>query len=158
MYSPRNYFCWREVMALLDLKNSMCTSVRNENKVAFRCLCVTSAVCFVPGWSWKAENWSCGRWELGPEWHYKQSCVRISIQFLFSRYFLYLHFKCYPESFLYPPPALLSYLPTPTSWLWCSILEHIKFAIPRGLSSQWWLTRPSSATYAARGMSSGVTG
>jgi hypothetical protein len=34
---------------------------------------------------------------------------------------------------------------------------HIKFAIPRGLSSQWWLTRPSSATYAARDMSSGVS-
>jgi hypothetical protein len=33
---------------------------------------------------------------------------------------------------------------------------HIKFAIPRGLSSQWWLTRPSSATSAARDTSSGV--
>jgi hypothetical protein len=27
-----------------------------------------------------------------------------------------------------------------------------------GLSSQWWLTRPSYATYAARDMSSGGTG
>jgi hypothetical protein len=32
---------------------------------------------------------------------------------------------------------------------------HIKFAIPRGLSSQWWPGRPSSATYAARDTSSG---
>jgi hypothetical protein len=29
---------------------------------------------------------------------------------------------------------------------------------PRGLSSQWWLTRPSSATYATRDTSSGDTG
>ena len=42
------------------------------------------------------------------------------------------------------PPALLSFPPTPTSWPWHSpVLGHIKFAIPRGLSSQRWLTRPS---------------
>jgi hypothetical protein len=55
---------------------------------------------------------------------------------IFIRYFLHLHFKCYPESTLYPPPALLPYPPTPTSWPWHSpVLGHIKFAIPRGLSS-----------------------
>ena len=33
-------------------------------------------------------------------------------------------------------PALLPYPPTPTSWPWCSsVLGHIKFARPRGLSS-----------------------
>jgi hypothetical protein len=53
------------------------------------------------------------------------------------RYFLYIHFKCYPESSLYPPSALLPYPPTSTSWPWHSlVLGHIKFAIPRGLSSQ----------------------
>jgi hypothetical protein len=53
------------------------------------------------------------------------------------RYFLYLHFNCYPESSLYPPPSLLPYPPTPTSWPWSfSVLGHIKFARPRGLSSQ----------------------
>jgi hypothetical protein len=53
----------------------------------------------------------------------------------FIRYFLYLHFKCYPESSLYPP--LLPYPPIPTSWPWHSPeLGHIKFAIPRGLFSQ----------------------
>jgi hypothetical protein len=58
--------------------------------------------------------------------------------FFFIRYFLYLHFKCYPESPLYPPPALLPYPPNPTSWPWRSpVLGHIKFARPRGLSSQW---------------------
>ena len=29
-------------------------------------------------------------------------------------------------------------------------MGHIKFALSRGLSSQWWLTRPSSVTYAAK--------
>jgi hypothetical protein len=77
----------------------------------------------------------------------------------FIRYFLYLHFKCYPESSLYPPPILLAYPPSPSSWPWRSpVLGRRKFARPRGLSSQWWPTRPSSATYAARDRSSGVTG
>ena len=54
-----------------------------------------------------------------------------------------------------PPP--LPYPPIPTSWPWHSpVLRHIKFARPRGLSSQWWSTRPSSATYATRVQSSGV--
>jgi hypothetical protein len=34
---------------------------------------------------------------------------------LFIRYFLHLHFKCYPKSPLYSPPALLPNPPTPTS-------------------------------------------
>jgi hypothetical protein len=55
-----------------------------------------------------------------------------------------------------PPPPSLPYPPTPNSWLWCSpVLGHIKFARPRDLSSQWWPTRPSSDTYAARDTSSG---
>jgi hypothetical protein len=79
--------------------------------------------------------------------------------FFFIKYFLYLHFKCYPESSLYPPHTLLPYQPTPTSWPRHSpVLGHIKFPRPRGLSSQWWLNRPSSATYAARDTSSGGTG
>jgi hypothetical protein len=61
------------------------------------------------------------------------------------RYFLHLHFKCYPKSPPYPsPPALLPYPPTPTSWPWhFPILGHIKFARPSGLSAQWWPTKPS---------------
>jgi hypothetical protein len=79
--------------------------------------------------------------------------------FYFIRYFLYIHFKCYPENSLYPPSFLLPCLPIPTSWPWHSpVLGHIKFAIPRGLSSQGWATRPSSATYAARDTRSGGTG
>jgi hypothetical protein len=67
-------------------------------------------------------------------------CFFLSSSFFF-RYFLYLHFKCYPESPPYPLPALLPYPPTPTSWPWCSpVLGHIKFARPRGLFSQYgWL-------------------
>jgi hypothetical protein len=35
------------------------------------------------------------------------------------------------------PSAMLPYPPTPTSWPWRSpVLRHIKFARPRGLSSQ----------------------
>jgi hypothetical protein len=45
----------------------------------------------------------------------------------FIRYFLHLHFKCYPESPLYPPPALLPNPPTPASWPWHSpVLGHIR--------------------------------
>jgi hypothetical protein len=63
-----------------------------------------------------------------------------NVSFLLYIFFIYIsNFKCYPESSLYPPPppALLPYPPTPASWPWHSpVLGHIKFAIPRGLSSQ----------------------
>jgi hypothetical protein len=58
----------------------------------------------------------------------------------FTRYFLYLHFQCYPESPLYPPPTLLANPPTPASWSWHSpVLEHIIFARPRSSppSDRW---------------------
>ena len=72
------------------------------------------------------------------------------------RYFLHLHFQCYPKSPPDPLRPLLPYPPAPPFWPWRSpVLKHIKFARPRGLSSQWWPIRPSSATYAARDMSSG---
>jgi hypothetical protein len=71
----------------------------------------------------------------------------------FIRYFLHLHFQCYPKSPPLAPPLL--YPPTPTSWPWRSpVLRHIKFAKPMSLSFQWWLTRPSSDTYADRNTSS----
>jgi hypothetical protein len=57
-----------------------------------------------------------------------------SHSFFLIRYFLHLHFQCYPKSPPYPPPPL-PFPPTPTSWPWHSpVLRHIKFAIPRGLS------------------------
>ena len=54
----------------------------------------------------------------------------------FIRYLLHLHFKCYPKSRLNPPPALLPFPLTPTSWpCFSPVLGHIKFGRPRGLSS-----------------------
>jgi hypothetical protein len=50
---------------------------------------------------------------------------------IFYMFTLAGHFKCYPESSLYPLPALLPYPTTPTSWPWRSpVLGHIKFARP----------------------------
>jgi hypothetical protein len=99
------------------------------------------------------------RMEMSEIYTIKETIVLFFYFWFLIRYFLYFHFKCYPESPLYPPPTLLLYQPTPTSWPWHSpVLGHIKFVRPRGLSSQIWPTRPSSATYAARDMSSGSTG
>jgi hypothetical protein len=77
----------------------------------------------------------------------------------FIRYFLHLHFKCYPKSPLYPLPCPAP-LPTHSHFLALvnPVLRHIKFVRPRDLSSQWWSTRPSSATYVAKDTSSGGTG
>jgi hypothetical protein len=51
-----------------------------------------------------------------------------SQQVLSIRYFLHLHFKCYPESPLFPSPALLPNQPTLASWPWhCPVLGHIIF-------------------------------
>ena len=48
---------------------------------------------------------------------WKQNSVAVDIIFLFISYFLYLRFKCYPDSPLYPAlaPALLPNPPTPAS-------------------------------------------
>jgi hypothetical protein len=64
--------------------------------------------------------------------------VSFFLFFLLDIFFIYIsNFKCYPKSSLYPPPTLLPYPPIPTSWPWhFPVLGHIKFAIPRGLSSQ----------------------
>jgi hypothetical protein len=78
-------------------------------------------------------------------------------QFLKGIFFIYISnaISKVPHTLPIPLP-LLSYPPTPTSWPWHSpVLEHIRFARPRGLSSQRWPTRSSSATYAARDRGSG---
>jgi hypothetical protein len=52
-------------------------------------------------------------------------------KYIFIRYFLHLHFRCYPQSPLYPPPALLPNPPTPASWPWHSpVLGHMIFTRP----------------------------
>jgi hypothetical protein len=54
---------------------------------------------------------------------------------LLIRYFLHLHFKCYRQSPLLPPPLSPALLPnphTPASWPWHSpVLGHIIFEKPR---------------------------
>jgi hypothetical protein len=102
--------------------------------------------------------------------NYKLIAVRCIICCFWYIIFLFLAFCCYfllgifliyisnaipkvPHT--HPPP--LPYPHTPPFWPWHSpVLGHIKFASPMGLSFQWWLTRPSLDTYAARDKSSGV--
>jgi len=91
---------------------------------------------------------------------YDKGGRHIIIQSLFIYLFLLGIFFIYISNAIPKVPHTLSpqlpYPPTPTSWPWHSpVLRHIKFARPMGLSFQWWPTRPSSDTYAARGTSSG---
>jgi hypothetical protein len=52
--------------------------------------------------------------------------------FFLIRYFLHLHFKCYPKSPLYPPPALVPNPPTPALWPWRPpVLGHITRSLLR---------------------------
>jgi hypothetical protein len=78
--------------------------------------------------------------------------------FLLGIYFyIHLHFIFYPKSPLYPPHPCSPPHPLPLLGPGVfPVLGHIKFARPRGLSSQRWPTRPSSATYAAKTRTLGV--
>jgi hypothetical protein len=64
---------------------------------------------------------------------YKMKHIQLPIFIsFFIRYFLHLHFKCYPESPLYHPPLLLPNPSTNASWPWHSpVLGHMIFAGPR---------------------------
>jgi hypothetical protein len=68
---------------------------------------------------------------------------------LFIRYFLHLHFKSWKS----PIPSPCS-APQPTNFqflaLAFSCTEAYDLRKTKGLSSHWWPTRPSSATYATR--------
>jgi hypothetical protein len=125
---------------------------------------------FVLNWPWTWKSLYLCLWRLmmcttGSKLCFALLCFTLFFSFLFFflffsfltifiRYFLHLDFKCYPQSPLYPPP--LPNPPIPAFWPCHSPVEgHIKFARPRGLSSQWGPTRTSSATYASRDMSSG---
>jgi hypothetical protein len=74
--------------------------------------------------------------------------------FLLGIFLIYISNAIPKVPHTHPP---LPYPPTPPFWPWHSpVLGHIKFASPMGLSFQWWPTRPSFDTYAARVKSSGV--
>jgi hypothetical protein len=69
--------------------------------------------------------------------------------------FLVYIFNAIPKVPHTHPP--IPYPLTPPFWPWRSpVLGHIKFASPMGLSLQWWPTRPSFDTYAAKDKSSRV--
>jgi hypothetical protein len=105
----------------------------------------------------RVKNWKTIFQANGPN---KQAGVAI----LFFFYFLLDIFFIYISNAIlevpYTSPPCPPPLPTHSHFLALAfpVLGHIKFAIPRGFSSQLWLTRPSSATYAARDTSSVGTG
>ena len=74
--------------------------------------------------------------------------------FLLGIFLIYI-FNAIPKVPIPTPP--IPYPPTPPFWPSSSpVLGHIKFASPMGLSFQWWPTRPSFDTYAAKDKSSRV--
>ena len=79
-----------------------------------------------------------------------------SFSFLLDIFFIYISNVIPKVPYTLPPrPA-----PIPTHYHFLAlaflVLGHIKFAGPRGLSSLWWQTNPSSAAYAARDTALGV--
>jgi hypothetical protein len=91
-------------------------------------------------------------WAISPDW------VLLSfLIFLLDIFFIYISNAILKVPYTLPSPCSPAH-PLPLLGLGVPLYCHIKFAIPRGLSSQWWLTRPSSTTYAARDTSSWGTG
>jgi hypothetical protein len=106
-------------------------------------------------WSFAIKAFRRQRQELHCE-QASQNNSRFFLFFFLIRYFLHLHFQCYPKSPPCSPPAL-SYSHPHSHFLALAfpVLRHIKFARPMGLSLHWGPTRPSFDTYAARDKSSG---
>jgi hypothetical protein len=85
----------------------------------------------------------------------KRFLTSIFLNFLLVIFLVYISNAIPKVPYTHPPT--LPYPPTPHFWPWQSpVLGHIKFASPMGLSFQWWSTRPSFDTYAARVKSSRV--
>ena len=84
-----------------------------------------------------------------------QCLIFFKFCWFFIRYFLHLHFVCYPLSWFTlqkpPIPSLLTLLTNPPTLNFLSwhapTLKHWAFTGPRA-SSHWCRTRPSSAIYA----------
>jgi hypothetical protein len=80
------------------------------------------------------------------------SSVPLLFFFLLGIFLVYI-FNAIPKVPHTHPP--IPYPPTPPFWPCRSpVLGHIKFTSPMGLSLQWWPTRPSFDTYAAKDKSS----
>jgi hypothetical protein len=100
-----------------------------------------------------------GRWfqALTSAFHttcaYTPTFFFFNVSIIFITYFPQLHFQCYPKSPPYPPPP-----PAHSHFLALAFpcTGAYKVCVPMGLSFQWWPTRPSFDTYAARVKSSGV--
>jgi hypothetical protein len=98
---------------------------------------------------------ACSHKDIGNAW--RQLYSETFGFFLFFYYiFSSITFPMLSQKSPIPSPSL-PYPPIPTFWPWrSSVLGHIKFACPMGLSFQWWPTRPSFDTFAARVKSSRV--
>jgi hypothetical protein len=119
--------CTHSVFSLKKMYKTYYTLVFFQARLLFRILSALQALNLLL---------HCQRWHRNlVSLRYRKKTLFLF--FFLIRYFLYIHFKCYPESSLYPRHDLLPYPPTPASWPWHSpVLGHIKFAIPRGLSFQ----------------------
>ena len=73
-----------------------------------------------------------------------KKCFLLFFFTFFIRYFVHLHFKCYPENPLCPSQALLPNSPTLAYWPWHSpVLGHIIFTRTRAsLPIDGWLGHP----------------
>jgi hypothetical protein len=117
---------------------------------SYLCLCMVSSVRLwraLAYWGPLSEPWGAGsrckkqeKFIVPTCWGHPALKVKlIQWVFIFIRYFLYLHFKCYSLSLfplwkpLIPSPfTLLTNSPTPASWPWHSpILGHRTFTGPR---------------------------
>jgi hypothetical protein len=104
------------------------------------CSTMLLAALFVIARSWKGhrcpstKEWIEKMWYIYTMEYYASIIINEFMNSFLIRFFLHLHFQCYPQKPPIPSPPLLPYAPTPTSWPWhSSVLRHIKFARPMGL-------------------------
>ena len=129
----------------------------SSGEVSWLVPCISVLCAWMEVWLW-LPWWTCGGDGFGA-YNICINWLHLDFSYLFllllGIFFIYIS-NAIPKVPQTIPPT---HPTTHTSWPWCSpILRHIKFSRPRGLSSQWGLTRPSSDICTARDMSSGRTG